>query len=252
MPFSSNPLLSQATAAKARLTNQFNAARGKPPGAGKVSSIKKVTALTLQDIKNLDRPAPSWRWNLVMPPLPGITAEQMTPKKSILSFLNKPTQSNLIVCESIEIPPTINLGQQTRFFKGHNVQFPNVAGYDTVTAVFYESERYSSLHYFKAWQEAVYDPKHRVYGVPANYGWNVDFYALPITDYEDVQRYTEISLRTCWPINVQKLSYGNTTDRIKMQVEFAFHKLEVNIVGGGASSTKLDAGSVVNSVRKYF
>lgn len=241
MPFSS-PLQDYAAKLRASLaTKKFTA---KP--------VKSIKALTLQDIKSLNRPAPSWRWHLVLPPAPNAKAEQIAPKKSFFSTLfGKAPQSSIIVCESIEIPPTIGLGRQDRYYKGHNVAFPSLPGYDTVSAIFYESEDYATFNYFKEWQKFVYNPDTKVYGVPATYGRTVEFLALPLTDYEDVKKYTSLELRTCWPLTIQKLSYGNSTDRIKIQVEFAFHELKTTIVGGPSSAGN-DAGSVVNKVGKWL
>lgn len=217
--------------------------------------VKAITQIALRDIKNLNRPAPTWRWNLVMPPLPGVTPEKVSPKKSFLSaisaLISKSPQSLAVLCESIEIPPTISLGAQDRYYNGHMVKFPGLPNYETISAVFYESEDYATLNYFKEWQKYVYNPDTRVYGVPGDYGWTVEFIGLPVTDYADVKRYISIELFTCWPISVQKLSYGNTTDRIKIQVELAFHTMKTTIVGGPPSSKSNDLGSIVNNVTKW-
>lgn len=222
-----------------------------------VKGASPFTTLALKDIKNLNRPAPTWRWNLITPQLPGVSPERLTIKKSFLSTIssllsaNSQTSHVKLVCESITLPGMIDLGRQEKYVNGQQIIFPDIPSHETAVAVFYESEDYSTLNYFRAWRKYVYNPDSRVYGVPADYAWPVEFIALPITDYEDVHRYMSIKLLSCWPVSVQKLSYGNTTDRIRLEVEFAFQQMEVTIVGGPASKQGTDLGSVVNNVLKW-
>lgn len=239
---------STAAKVKASLTRKFNEAKKQKPGSA-------IPQLALRDLKNLNRPAPSWRWNLVMPSLPGVSPAKSNAKKSIFAsisrLVSKDPQALQLVCESISIPPTINLGRQDRYFNGHQVAFPGLPSYETVSAIFYEDEQYNTMNYFRKWFNIIYDPKTQIYGVPADYGKSVEFIALPVTNYDDVARYAKITLITCWPIAISKLSYGNTTDRIRVEVEFAFHRMETSIMGGLASSESSDLGSLVNSISKW-
>lgn len=239
---------SAAAKAKASLTSKFNSATKQKPGSA-------IPQLALRDIKNLNRPAPSWRWNLIMPALSGVQPATTNTTKSIFSaiskLVSKDPQALQLVCESISIPPTINFGRQDRYFNGHQVAFPGLPSYETVSAIFYEDEQYNTLSYFQKWNSLIYDPRLRVYGVPAQYGKTVEFIALPITNYDDLARYAKITLVTCWPISVNKLTYGNTTDRIRIEVEFAFHRLQTTVVGGSSSSQSSDLGSLVNNALKW-
>lgn len=218
-------------------------------------AVTSIPQFALTDLRNLNRPAPSWRWNLVMPALPGAEPAKISPPKNFLSsisaLISKDPQALSVVCESISVPSTLNLGRQDRYFNGHMVAFPGLPSYETVNAVFYESEDYATLSYFRKWQSYIYDPASRVYGVPSDYGLDVEFIALPVTNYTDVKRYAKISMYTCWPISVQRLNYGNTTDRIRIEVELAFHTMDVTIVGGASNSSSKDLGSVVNAISKW-
>lgn len=232
-----------------------NAVSSKQPGkSGSTGNNPK--AVTFNDIKNLSRPAPTWRWSLIMPATPSDTIAQKTSNnpilKAISKFLSSAPDSRVIMCEAVEVAPNINLGRQDRYFNGKMVTFPGLPSVTPITAVFYESEDYSTTDYFRKWQNNVYDPARNIYGVPAEYCKDIEFVALPITDNSEVTRYMSIMLKNCWPVEISKYSYGSTTDRIKIQVEFAYHDLEVTIVGGPQSSSKLDLGSIVNKAKQWM
>lgn len=224
-----------------------------PKGGQAQKVIKNVT---FNDVRSLYRPAPSWRWVLSLPPLPSAQGPvKPGPKnpllKAISKFLSAAPDSRIIMCEEIEVSPNWTLGKQDRYYNGRMTTFPNLPSLPPVTATFYESEDYMTTDYFIKWQNEVCNPKTRIYGLPASYGRDIEFIALPVTDQEDVSRYFSIVFKKAWPCELSKFNYGHTTDRIKLQVEFAYLDYEVTIVGGPPSDGKSGAGELVNKALQW-
>jgi hypothetical protein len=229
-----------------------DALAGKKPADG----TKQIKAISFNDVKSLNRPAPAWRWNLILPPVQSSSApKEEGPKNPILKTLSKllsaAPDSQIILCENIDILPNITTSTQDRYYNGRMTTFPGLPSMPSVSAVFYESEDYATTDYFRKWQYEVYNPDTKVYGLPANYGRDIEFLALPVTDNEDLPRYMSIILKKSWPAEIGKLSYGHSTERIKVQVQFAFLDQEVSIVAGPPSDGKTDAASLVNKVTQW-
>jgi hypothetical protein len=222
---------------------------------------RNVKAVSFKDIRNLNRPAPTWRWNLILPPLPSEKAEEpkTTAKnpilKAISKFLSAAPDSRVILCETIDVHPTLDLGKEDRYYNGRMVSFPGQPATQPITATFYETEDYATTDYFNKWMKQVYNKDTRIYGVPAVYGKDIEFIALPVVDNEALettkQRYMSIVLKKCWPSNLRGYEYGNTTDRIKVRVDLNYLDYELTIVGGSPSDSKSDAGSLMNKVSQW-
>lgn len=226
--------------------------------APSASEAKKVVkGITFTDVKALHRPAPAWLWVLKLPPLPEEKQVSKGPKnpllKAISKFLSAAPDTRIIMCEEIELPVNINIGTQDRYYNGRMTTFAGLPSLTNVKATFYESEDYLTTDYFRKWQNEIYNPETRVYGVPASYGKDIEFIALPSVDQEDlgVGKYMSIKFLKCAPMNIANLSYGNSTDRIKIQVEFSYLDMQVEILGGPKASSKTGAGELTNKLTQW-
>jgi hypothetical protein len=191
-----------------------------------------VGTFSFKDVRNLDRPAPTWRWSAMFPEIAGLKLPGLH-------------------CESVDIVPGLNIPKVNKYYQGIELPFPGIPSYDSVSAVFYETESYQTLRYFTAWSNLIFNKKRKTYGVPGSgnngYGRKVVFQLLPVTELADIKNFAEVSLLICWPSNIQRLSYGSTTDRIKIQVDFVFHDLDIKITG-----TAPDEGTDVASLLNKF
>lgn len=197
-----------------------------------------VSTFKFADVRTLDRPAPAWRWTVQLPTIKGLSIPALH-------------------CESVDLVPGLNIPKVSKYFQGIELPFPGVPSYDTVSAVFYENESYQTLNYFSAWTNLIFDPASKTYGVPKSgrttvgYGQDVMFSLLPATETAVTKRYANVSLGLCWPSNIQRLSYGSTTERIKIQVDFVFHSLDLQIVGQPAPGRGGDVASLLNKFMSF-
>ena len=234
----------------------YNKIKDKLASKSPAGPTKVIKAISFSDVKNMNRPAPTWCWNLIMPPIPGEgqIAEE-GPKnpllKTLSKFLSAAPDSRIILCESIDISPIITLGTQDRYYNGRMTAFPSLPSVPPVSAVFYETEDYMTTDYFRKWSYEVYNPDTRVYGMPAKYGKDIEFLALPPTDQTEVSRYMSIILKKAWLKDISKYSYGATTDRVKVHVEFGYLDMEVTVVGGPPSDKKQSMGDLANKLSQW-
>lgn len=236
----------------------FSKIKDKLSGPPKSTATKVIKGITFNDVRSLHRPAPAWKWILKLPPIPSEGQVKETgPKnpllKTISKLLSAPPDTRIILCEEFTAAPNVNIGKQDRYYNGRNTSFPGLPSLESCSAVFYESEDYATLDYFLKWQYEVYNPNTRVYGVPAQYGKDIEFIALPLVDQEDLNspKYMSITYKKAWPSSVKSLSYGGANERIKIQVEFDYLDLEVSVVSGASSDKKVGAGQLMNKLSQW-
>lgn len=222
MAFSLQELITTAKNGVNKANNKFNELKSKfdPP---------VVNKLTYKDVRTLDRPAPTWRWDVNLPEISGKTLPGL-------------------FCETVDLIPGVNLNQKPLYYKGVNIELPGTPSFEKISAVFYETESYRALDYFVAWENLVYNQKNKVYGVLKDYGKTVTFNLLPVIDVTKDSRYAVLTFIGCWPTSMRQLSYNNETDRIKIQVEFVYYDTELQINGLSPSSAGTDAGTLLNKL----
>lgn len=205
--------------------NGLNSVSSKISGLAEQAFPTTVTKFKFSDVSRLDRPAPSWRWNITLPKIQG---------KSLPG----------IFCENVDVVSGISIPRSSKYFQGIELAFPGIPSYEIITATFYEPESYQTTDYFTTWTSLIFNPIQKIYGVPKDYGQTVVFSLLPIV--EPIETWATVELGTCWPLNLQRLSFGSTTDRIKVQVDFAFHSLDLVIVGASQPPAGSDAATLLN------
>ena len=167
---------------------------------------KKSKDLSVSDVLNLDRPAPTWRWLCTLPAMDGIIIDP-------------------IRCENVEVPFTSTLATQDKYREGMHRNIVSGASYDTVSAEFYETEDYKTTAYFLAWKKRIFDEDKKTYGVPGQYLQFISFRLLPVVESTSGGNYVDLAFEECYPNSIAKVRYGGETGKVKIKVDFIVHSM---------------------------
>jgi hypothetical protein len=160
----------------------------------------------------LEDPAPSWRYAVIWPTLPG--------------FDGKFVQDN-IVAETVSVP-----------FKGVNAigrhagatikYFPDFMEIQSFSSTFYLDQYHRSLNYFLIWKELIADPS-------GNFNETDKFKQdlnINIFSYDDSnQNAVTMKLFGVWPTEVTALEFSyENSDRLKLDVQFSLDSSQVEFL----------------------
>lgn len=120
--------------------------------------------------------------------------------------------------EGVNLPfPSIQQ-KEGHFIAGTYINYP---GYVTISAfdmTFYEDNLATTLKYFTAWRNKIWDPGTGLFYLAASYKRNMKFALLN----QKNAKIAELTLHGCWPTAQGPLDLQYTSaDRVRMQMNFS-------------------------------
>ena len=196
--------------------------------------------LTLNRLRNLPAPAPSWRWETLMPSIPTTSSSLFQDPTSILTtglnniistgitnllgpalsgvFPSGLSAAQYIAVEAINFEH-LNIESVPRHNGYTSIHFPGFNNLQSVNIAFYETEDYLVTKYLRSWQRLVID-KNGNYGVPSSFKQNIVFRCYGWSDTTTPK--LEGTLVGCWPTTQSDLAMDYTTSgRVVVSCAFA-------------------------------
>lgn len=177
--------------------------------------------LSIDRLRSLDPPAPSFRWECIFPVLPVVTdsSTALNTFSSYTAGLNSILQGGLqnlltnslssvfpgafnapmkVVVEAIDFE-NWNIDSIGRHNGYTELHYPGFNKLSSLNIKFYETENYDVIKYLRSWQRLIID-KNGNYGYPASFKQNIQLFCYNWTT-TDTPTLTG-TLTGCWPIQV--------------------------------------------------
>jgi hypothetical protein len=156
--------------------------------------------LSVEDVDNLNDPAPSWRWVVRLPDIPtsmGKNLEGLEERASSVTF-------GLVTDIEFSVR---QIDADQRFGAGGVLNYPRQRSISNVSITMLEDVKYSCTKYMRSWQNLVMDEDNN-YGLPKDYKHDIHLFAFDYTS--NTSPIITGKLIGCWPLTFSGLNYNYT------------------------------------------